>query len=65
MIFSIDNLLTAENLAFISDRIDNKDFIDGKKTAGWHAKTVKENTQLFSVKNDFIFQLQNRSSMRS
>jgi len=46
MIFSIDNLLTAENLAFISDRIDNKDFIDGKKTAGWHAKTVKENTQL-------------------
>jgi len=46
MIFTIENLLTAEQLFSIQDRLNIKDFIDGKKTAGWHAKTVKENTQL-------------------
>lgn len=46
MIFSLDNLLTPEELSSMTDRLDSKDFIDGKETAGWHAKTVKENTQL-------------------
>lgn len=48
MIFTIENLLTSEQLAFISERLQTKDFIDGKTTAGWHARTVKENTQLSS-----------------
>ncbi len=46
MIFTIDNLLTPEQLAIISERLKTDDFIDGKKTAGWHARIVKENTQL-------------------
>ena len=46
MIFSIDNLLTAQELSFISDRLNTKDFIDGKKTAGSQARIVKNNTQL-------------------
>ncbi len=48
MIFTIDNLLTPEQLAIISERLKTDDFIDGKKTAGWHARIVKENTQLSS-----------------
>ncbi len=48
MIFTIENLLTSEQLALICERLQTKDFIDGKTTAGWHARTVKENTQLSS-----------------
>lgn len=46
MIFSIDNLLTAEEFQFILKSLEKAEFIDGKMTAGWHAKTVKNNTQL-------------------
>lgn len=46
MIFPIENLLNPEQLALISKRLQTDDFIDGKITAGWHARTVKENTQL-------------------
>lgn len=46
MIFPIENLLNSEQLAFIDKRLQPDDFIDGKTTAGWHASTVKQNTQL-------------------
>lgn len=48
MIFTIENLLTQEQLAIISERLQTDDFVDGKTTAGWHARIVKENTQLSS-----------------
>ena len=49
MIFTIENLLTPEQLNFITERLKPDDFIDGKTTAGWHARIVKENTQLSST----------------
>lgn len=46
MIFSIPNLLTPEELETIINKLEPADFIDGKKTAGWHARLVKDNRQL-------------------
>ena len=46
MIFSIDNVLTLEELQFIVDSLEQADFVDGKATAGWYAKLVKYNMQL-------------------
>ncbi|MBW4576402.1 MAG: Fe2+-dependent dioxygenase [Aphanothece sp. CMT-3BRIN-NPC111] len=48
MIFTIDDVLSSEELKIIVKRLDEGDFIDGKLTAGWHAKVVKNNTQLKS-----------------
>lgn len=48
MIFSIDNVLTPEELSFVISSLDTADFVDGKTTAGWHARFVKHNTQLKS-----------------
>lgn len=48
MILSIDHILTLEELNVIVNRLDANDFVDGKTTAGWHARTVKQNTQLSS-----------------
>jgi PKHD-type hydroxylase len=52
MIVSIDSILTPEELQILTTRLDPADFIDGKTTAGWHAKTVKNNTQL-TAKADY------------
>lgn len=46
MIFSIDEVLTPEELKFIVESLDTADFVDGQTTAGWHAKFVKNNMQL-------------------
>ena len=46
MIFSIDRILSPEELAKIKQVLDQAEFIDGKLTAGWHAKLVKNNQQL-------------------
>ena len=46
MIIAIENLLTAEELDFIASKLEYAEFVDGKLTAGWFAKTVKNNTQL-------------------
>ncbi|NER20319.1 MAG: Fe2+-dependent dioxygenase [Symploca sp. SIO1C2] len=46
MILSIAKVLTPEELNLITERLDAADFIDGKATAGWHARVVKHNTQL-------------------
>ncbi|WP_414618992.1 Fe2+-dependent dioxygenase [Calothrix sp. CCY 0018] len=46
MILAIENVLTAEELDVISSKLKNVEFVDGKLTAGWFAKEVKNNTQL-------------------
>lgn len=46
MIFSIDNILSAEEIAEIKQVLAHAEFVDGKLTAGWHAKLVKNNQQL-------------------
>lgn len=48
MIAIIDNIFTPKELQAILTHFDRADFIDGKKTAGWHAKLVKNNMQLKS-----------------
>ena len=49
MIICIANILTAEELELIINSLKNAEFVDGKLTAGWYAKQVKNNAQL---KND-------------
>lgn len=46
MIIPIDNLLNPEELEIIVTNLQPAKFVDGKTTAGWHAKLVKNNTQL-------------------
>lgn len=46
MIFGINQVLVPEEVKFILDSLDQADFVDGKTTAGWHAKLVKNNIQL-------------------
>lgn len=46
MIFQIPDLLTAEELASITALLAQAELQDGKATAGWHAKLVKNNEQL-------------------
>ncbi|MUG99734.1 Fe2+-dependent dioxygenase [Scytonema sp. UIC 10036] len=46
MILCIDNVLTSDELDFLVSKLKDAEFIDGKNTAGWHAKLVKNNMQL-------------------
>lgn len=46
MIICIANVLTDDELQVIRDQLESAHFIDGKVTAGWHARLVKQNTQL-------------------
>ena len=46
MIFSIDNILSPDYIAEIKQVLKQAEFVDGKLTAGWHAKLVKNNQQL-------------------
>ncbi len=46
MIFSIDQILSPDEVAEIKQVLSQAEFIDGKLTAGWHAKLVKNNQQL-------------------
>lgn len=46
MIFAIPNVLTSQELEKIASSLAKAEFIDGKLTAGWHAKLVKNNQQL-------------------
>ena len=46
MIFSIDNLLAPDEILEIKQVLEQAEFVDGKLTAGWHAKLVKNNQQL-------------------
>lgn len=46
MVICIGNLLSDDELAHIRDLLRDAEFVDGKLTAGWHARLVKHNTQL-------------------
>lgn len=46
MILTFDDVLASDGVARIVESLRPEDFVDGKKTAGWHAKLVKHNTQL-------------------
>ncbi|MEP0868858.1 Fe2+-dependent dioxygenase [Trichocoleus desertorum AS-A10] len=46
MMLTIPDVLTSEELNSVVSSLDASDFVDGKTTAGWHAKLVKQNTQL-------------------
>jgi PKHD-type hydroxylase len=46
MILAIDNVLNSEEIQFVVKSLSQAEFVDGKTTAGWHAKLVKNNTQL-------------------
>ena len=46
MIFSIDHILSPDELTEITQVLSQAEFVDGKLTAGWHAKLVKNNQQL-------------------
>ncbi|PSN17778.1 Fe2+-dependent dioxygenase [filamentous cyanobacterium CCP5] len=46
MIVCIPSLLTPEVLAHLQQTLADVEFVDGKLTAGWHAKLVKANQQL-------------------
>ncbi|MDY6785553.1 MAG: Fe2+-dependent dioxygenase [Cyanobacteriota bacterium] len=46
MIIVIDDLLAAEEVQSLLKRLDGAEWIDGKRTAGWSAKLVKNNLQL-------------------
>lgn len=46
MILCIDNILTSTELETAIAKLKTAKFIDGKATAGWHARLVKNNSQL-------------------
>ncbi|MDJ0899899.1 MAG: Fe2+-dependent dioxygenase [Xenococcus sp. MO_188.B8] len=46
MIFAIADVLSSEELTDINSILSKAEFVDGKLTAGWHAKLVKNNKQL-------------------
>ncbi|MFM7427496.1 MAG: Fe2+-dependent dioxygenase [Elainella sp.] len=46
MILCIADLLTPTELDWLTAQLATAAFIDGKATAGWHARLVKHNTQL-------------------
>ena len=45
MILNVPGVLSPEKLAEVLAIKDTLEFVDGKATAGWHAKLVKENRQ--------------------
>jgi len=46
MILCIGDVLTSDELGSITKNLTADAFVDGKSTAGWHARLVKNNTQL-------------------
>jgi PKHD-type hydroxylase len=46
MFLVIDNILTSEDVDILVTKLETANFVDGKTTAGWYAKLVKNNYQL-------------------
>lgn len=46
MFLGLDGILTPDEVRSIRARLDQAAFADGKATAGWHARLVKDNAQL-------------------
>ena len=53
MLLIIDNVLSADDIAKITDRLNALRFVDGTTTAGWHAKLVKNNQQVDRAQPDY------------
>jgi PKHD-type hydroxylase len=45
VILCIGEVLSSDAVARIVEELRSVEFVDGKRTAGWHARTVKRNTQ--------------------
>lgn len=45
MILLINDVLTADDVAKVTDKLATMQFVEGTTTAGWHAKLVKNNLQ--------------------
>ncbi|MEO1591562.1 MAG: Fe2+-dependent dioxygenase [Cyanobacteria bacterium J06632_22] len=48
MVVEIPNVFSQKEVDEIIDKLTHAEFIDGKKTAGWNARSVKNNRQLRS-----------------
>lgn len=48
MLLCIAEVLTPEELNLLTTKLETAKFVDGKATAGWHARLVKHNHQLDS-----------------
>lgn len=46
MLLCVAHVLTPAELAQLRTQLEGAEFVDGKLTAGWHARQVKHNTQL-------------------
>ena len=46
MLICIADVLNADEMASVVARLSTAKFVDGKLTAGWHARLVKHNTQV-------------------
>lgn len=53
MLLLIKDVLTADDIAKVTDRVNALRFIDGTATAGWHAKLVKNNQQVDRTQPDY------------
>ncbi|MCE9524202.1 MAG: PKHD-type hydroxylase, partial [Alphaproteobacteria bacterium] len=53
MLLIINDVLNADDIAKVTDRINALRFVDGTATAGWHAKLVKNNQQVDRTQADY------------
>ncbi len=53
MILVIKDVLTQDDILKVSDRLSALQFVDGTRTAGWHAKLVKNNQQVDRTQPDY------------
>ncbi|WP_338461229.1 Fe2+-dependent dioxygenase [Synechococcus elongatus IITB7] len=51
MIITIESLLDADQIKLIQSQLATASFVDGRTTAGWHARLVKQNQQLSRTSN--------------
>jgi len=68
----VENLLPKQDVDVISKLLDDVEFQDGKATAGWHAKLVKNNEQAIGnqksveqIQNTVLQAIQNNAAIRS
>jgi PKHD-type hydroxylase len=53
MILVIKDVLTPDDILKVNDRLNALNFVDGTRTAGWHAKLVKNNQQVDRTQLDY------------
>ena len=63
MIFAIADVLTPKEITAITDILSQAEFVDGKLTAGWHAKLVKHNQQLKTGKSQAELQAKVKAAL--